>query len=268
MSGGPLVVVGDALLDVDLVGSVDRVCPDSPALVVGEAEERPRPGGAALAAVLAARRTDEVVLVAPFADDEAAERLRDLLADRAPNVRVVGLPWGGATPVKQRIRSGGQTLLRLDTGDRTGPVGEVPAAAREALAAAGAVLVSDYGRGATADDTVRALLEQAARRAPMVWDPHPRGAPPVPRVTLATPNQSEARTMGPALEGEVHPLDAATGCAARLVRRWAARAVAVTMGEQGALLSFGDDGPPLLVPAPHVTAGAYPWPVALSVMPM
>jgi rfaE bifunctional protein nucleotidyltransferase chain/domain len=205
--------------------------------------------------VLAAGLTDVVLLAAPHAQHEAARRLRSLLAETAPNVRVVGLPWDGATPVKQRIRSGGHTLLRLDTGDRTGPVGRLPAAAREALASASALLVSDYGRGATADDSVRALLEQATRRAPMVWDPHPRGAPPVPGVTLATPNQSEARMMAPALDSEVDPLDAATGCTARLVRRWGARAVAVTLGEQGALLSFGDDGPPLLVPAPHVTAG-------------
>ncbi|MGN6251014.1 MAG: D-glycero-beta-D-manno-heptose 1-phosphate adenylyltransferase [Marmoricola sp.] len=255
MSGRTLVVLGDALLDVDLVGSVERVTPDAPALVVADAQERPRPGGAALAAVLAARRTEEVVLLAPLAEDEAAGRLRALLAETAPNLRLVALPWEGATPVKQRVRAGGQTLLRLDTGDRTGPIREVPEEAREVLATAGAVLVSDYGRGATADETLRGLLEQAARRAPVVWDPHPRGAPPVPGVTLATPNQAEARSMGPALDGEADPLDAAARCAGRLVRRWGSRAVAVTLGEQGALLSFGDDGPPLLVPAPRVSGG-------------
>jgi len=32
MSGlKPLVVVGDALLDVDVEGSVERICPDAPA---------------------------------------------------------------------------------------------------------------------------------------------------------------------------------------------------------------------------------------------
>ena len=49
---GPLVVVGDALLDVDVEGTVERVCPDAPAPVLDVALERVRPGGAALAAAV------------------------------------------------------------------------------------------------------------------------------------------------------------------------------------------------------------------------
>ena len=81
---GPLVVVGDALLDVDLVGTASRLTPDAPVPVVEDVETRERPGGAALAAVIAARATlREVVLVSPMADDADADRLRALLADDA-----------------------------------------------------------------------------------------------------------------------------------------------------------------------------------------
>jgi bifunctional ADP-heptose synthase (sugar kinase/adenylyltransferase) len=55
MRGGPLVVVGDTLLDVDLHGTVDRVAPDAPVPVVDCQQERHRAGGAGLAAVHAAR---------------------------------------------------------------------------------------------------------------------------------------------------------------------------------------------------------------------
>ena len=54
-AAGPLVVVGDALLDVDLEGRAARLAPDAPVPVLDDLRERPRPGGAALAAVLAAR---------------------------------------------------------------------------------------------------------------------------------------------------------------------------------------------------------------------
>jgi len=50
----PLVVVGDALLDVDVDGEVTRLCPDAPVPVLDAATERERPGGAALAALLTA----------------------------------------------------------------------------------------------------------------------------------------------------------------------------------------------------------------------
>ena len=49
-----LVVVGDALLDRDLEGTAARLAPDAPVPVVDDPAERCRPGGAALAATLAA----------------------------------------------------------------------------------------------------------------------------------------------------------------------------------------------------------------------
>ena len=53
MRAGPVVVVGDALLDVDLRGVSHRDCPDAPAPVLEETEAWYRPGGAALAALCA-----------------------------------------------------------------------------------------------------------------------------------------------------------------------------------------------------------------------
>ncbi|WP_083268303.1 hypothetical protein [Lentzea guizhouensis] len=66
-----LVVVGDALLDIDVDGTVTRVCPDAPAPVLDVAEEHARAGGAALAATMAARDGVDVTLVSAVSDDEA-----------------------------------------------------------------------------------------------------------------------------------------------------------------------------------------------------
>jgi D-beta-D-heptose 7-phosphate kinase/D-beta-D-heptose 1-phosphate adenosyltransferase len=66
-----LVVVGDALLDRDVIGSVERLAPDAPVPVLDEREQRVRPGGAALAAALAARDGLEVTLITALADDAA-----------------------------------------------------------------------------------------------------------------------------------------------------------------------------------------------------
>ncbi|CAA9223059.1 MAG: ADP-heptose synthase / D-glycero-beta-D-manno-heptose 7-phosphate kinase, partial [uncultured Corynebacteriales bacterium] len=64
----PLVVVGDALLDRDLTGRADRLSPDAPVPVVSGLAEVDRPGGAALAALLAGPGT---VLVTALGDDPA-----------------------------------------------------------------------------------------------------------------------------------------------------------------------------------------------------
>lgn len=222
----PLVVVGEALLDVDLVGDVDRLCPDAPVPVVDERYELARPGGAALAALLAARGHRPVVLVTPLGDDEAADRLRDLLE---PAVEVLALPGQGGTPVKRRVRAGGQALLRLDSGGGCGTVEQLPDRIRAELDHAVGVLVADYGRGLTAQPGVRQALQTAAAWVPLVWDPHPRGATPVPGTLVATPNEHELATDS----------DSLTAAARALRLRWGVEALCVTLGERGALLVRG-----------------------------
>ena len=134
--------------------------------------------------------------------------------------------------------------------------GLVTGAAADAIAAAGAILVSDYGRGVTADPQLRSLLERQAGRVPLVWDPHPKGAPPVPRTRLVTPNLAEALAAAGLASGAsagADVLPAAVAAARELGQRWSADAVAVTLGESGAVLVQGSTGP-LVVPAPPVAA--------------
>ncbi|MEU6426461.1 D-glycero-beta-D-manno-heptose 1-phosphate adenylyltransferase [Microbispora sp. NPDC046973] len=245
---GPLVIVGDSLLDVDVEGTADRLAPDAPVPVVEGQAEHHRPGGAGLAALLAARDGTRVVLITAVGDDPSGRCLEGLLS---PAVEIVRLPLRGTTVRKTRVRARGQTLVRIDTGDgramgRPGQVASASAFARaaDALAAAGAVLVADYGRG------VADLLREPLRGldVPLVWDPHPRGSLPVPGCALVTPSEAEARGM--CEEPYVSP----ERTARRLVRDLDAEAVAITLGERGAMLARrgGRFGP---VPVPHVASG-------------
>ncbi|MDA0638938.1 hypothetical protein OUY22_36475, partial [Nonomuraea sp. MCN248] len=243
-AAGPLVVIGDAFLDVDVEGEAERLCPDAPVPVVDVAAEHARPGGAGLAALLAAREGADVVLITAIGDDPAGRRLCGLLS---AEVELVRLPLRGGTVRKTRVRAGGQTLLRLDTGDGVAapPAGRWDGGAGghartvEAVAAAGAVLVADYGRGVAA--VARELLRGCA--APVVWDPHPRGGRPPEGCALITPSEAEARRLCP---GAFPGADRA----ARAIREeLKAGAVAVTRGAAGASLALAD-GTLLKIPAP------------------
>jgi rfaE bifunctional protein kinase chain/domain len=261
---GPVVVVGDVLLDREIVGTVDRLCPEAPVPVLAERSVRDRPGGAGLAALFAAADGAEVVLVAGFSADEAGGHLREML--RRHGVRVVAVPLRGATAQKIRFRAGNHLLLRLDRGD-TGSteLGPVPPQAVEALRSAGSVLVSDYGRGVAAHPELAAAIRTAAQRVPVVWDPHPKGPVPVPGARLVTPNRAEAAgfvaaaeaTRPTACNGGPSGSDNADPVArdARyLLRRWGVGAVCVTTAERGAVLAEAD-APPVEIPAPSAATG-------------
>lgn len=251
MTRRPLLVVGDCLLDVDVDGAVDRLCPDAPVPVVDQAEECSRPGGAGLAAALAALDGRPVTLLTALARDRAGDMLRARLEEFG--VEVIDLGLDGATPEKVRVRGEGRALLRLDRGGREpGRIGAVTEEALRALGSAPAILVSDYGRGLTAVEELRQALVAMAGRTPMVWDPHPRGSTPVPGLRVVTPNRSEAARFAPGVEGMGMPAHAARGQA--LAERWQAGAVAVTLGAAGALLT-GRDGPPMIAPAQPVGGG-------------
>jgi D-beta-D-heptose 7-phosphate kinase/D-beta-D-heptose 1-phosphate adenosyltransferase len=243
----PVVIVGDVMLDRDLDGRAERLSPDAPVPVIDDVHEHTRPGGAGLAALLAAEDGPDVVLVTPLGDDGTSRTLRELLA---PRVRVVALPLSASPPEKTRVRAGGHPVVRID---RSAPavVGEPGREVEAVLAGASAVLVSDYGRGVTAQPRMRELLTAAARRVPLVWDPHPRGAEPVPRARLICPNLREALTWcGRRDDG----LDAAARSAEEILERFEADGVVVTMGARGALLSHGG-GAPQIFPVDPVTGG-------------
>jgi D-beta-D-heptose 7-phosphate kinase/D-beta-D-heptose 1-phosphate adenosyltransferase len=247
----PLLVVGDALLDHDLNGHADRLAPDAPVPVVTSAHRTTRPGGAALAAWFAAADGRDVTLVTALGDDGSSETLAGLLSGR---VRLVRLPLAGALSTKTRILAGGSPVLRLDDGE--GRARDLTDEACRAVAEAGAVLVADYGRGTA--DVMREALASAAGRVPVVWDPHPRGAAPVPGARLVTPSAAEARAFADRVGGAGRsagssPLRSAAQDADTLVRAWRAASVVVTLGGRGALLSHGET--PLLVPTPGTAEG-------------
>ena len=240
-----VVVVGDLLLDRDVLGRSERLAPDAPVPVVDVEQVLDSPGGAGLTALLCVDDDIEVTLVAPVAADEDGQLLAAALA--AGDVTLVALGHRGGTRRKVRVRSGGQSLLRLDDGGPGTPQGALPDQARSALESADVVLVSDYGAGTTWDPELRAVLEQVAARRTVCWDPHPRGGPPVAGCALVTPNLAEARAAA-TCGGDA--ADLAEG----LRRQWAVRSVCVTTGEDGAWL-VTSAGEPLYVPAePAATA--------------
>jgi rfaE bifunctional protein nucleotidyltransferase chain/domain/rfaE bifunctional protein kinase chain/domain len=248
-----LVIVGDSLLDRDLNGSAQRLAPDAPVPVVDQPDEHPRAGGAALAAALAAADGRAVTFITALGDDRAGRMVAALL-DHA-GVRVIDIGLDGATPQKVRVRAAGQTLVRVDYGEPGAMVAAPGTQAIDALRAARAILVSDYGRGvADQPDLRRAIGLAADSGTRVIWDPHTHGPAPTPGTRVVTPNLAEVRHL---TGGDGESVHAVTEMAAQLGDRWETAGVAVTLGARGALL-VGGDGTPLMVPAPRLRGSVDP----------
>jgi len=248
----PLVVVGDVMLDVDKSGVVDRLSPEAPVPVLHRISERRRPGGAALAAMLAVRSGSRpVVLIAAFADDDAARQVRQLIGD---SVQVIPLEWTGTTPVKTRLRAGSHPIARMDEGGAAGAVKALPVDVEQVLSTAAAVLVADYGGDVTGYQPLRERLSAVSARTPIIWDPHPSGSDPVDGTWWVTPNEAELRALSAAADPSWTRLGALRRQARSMAERWQTRGVCVTLGSKGAMLCTGDE-PPLVVSPSAVTIG-------------
>ncbi|WP_022899956.1 bifunctional heptose 7-phosphate kinase/heptose 1-phosphate adenyltransferase [Humibacter albus] len=224
-----VTVVGDTLLDVDVIGTAERLLADAPAPIIDVHTVIRRAGGAGLVASMLLADGHDVELVTTLGGDAAAERVRGCLRD----VTLITSPSPSPTPVKTRLIATGHPVARIDEGcGEAAPPVSTPEMLH-AISAADAIIVADYGRGLADDAAVRREIGRRGGDVPVVWDPHPRGGRPVLGVAVATPNVVEAaRAAGIGDRG-----DAAAASAARLLRDEWACAVAVTMGEAGVIVA-------------------------------
>ena len=182
------------MLDQYLFGATSRISPEAPVPVVHVQQTDDRPGGAANVAVNLASLGVKTRLIGAVGNDAAASTLETLLQGQGIDcdfARVSDRP----TITKTRVQSRGQQLIRLDQENAAELIDSALAdALGEAAAGAGAVVLSDYGKGALTD--VRRMIELCREaQVPVLVDPKGRDFAKYRGATLLTPNQGEFETV-------------------------------------------------------------------------
>lgn len=174
--GGNVLVVGDAMLDQYVSGSIERISPEAPVPVLRVESETNALGGAANVAAGIVALGARCRLVATAGDDDAGGMLRDLLASKGVQPDDVVLDPNRPTTQKTRILARHQQVLRVDRETIAPPDPDIANAVREraleALESADVLVLEDYDKGVLSPDVPAALLARArSLGVPSIVDP-------------------------------------------------------------------------------------------------
>ncbi|WP_314153737.1 bifunctional D-glycero-beta-D-manno-heptose-7-phosphate kinase/D-glycero-beta-D-manno-heptose 1-phosphate adenylyltransferase HldE [Rouxiella badensis] len=227
-----VLVVGDVMLDRYWYGPTSRISPEAPVPVVKVNTIEERPGGAANVAMNIASLGACSRLIGLTGADDAARALSERLSEVNVSCDFLAVPTH-PTITKLRVLSRNQQLIRLDFEEGFEGIDLQPILDKiqNALPETGALVLSDYAKGALQDvQSMIALAKKAG--VPVLVDPKGSDFERYRGATLLTPNLSEFEAVVGACKDEAQLVE--KGMA--LIANFELSALLVTRSEQGMTL--------------------------------
>jgi len=246
-----VLCIGDLMLDEFVYGEVSRISPEAPTPVIAVKRNELMIGGAGNVARNIVALGARCIFVGVVGDDEAGGELKKELA-KLPRIDAhLVTDAGRRTTRKVRFVSEHHSahLLRADW-EPASPVDSksedaLIGHAIKAMPKAGAVVLSDYAKGALTPRVIRAMIDAADKAGkPVVVDPKGRDYSIYRGATLITPNRQE---LADATHSPAQTDDQVAAAAAELGRTLGTNAVLVTRSEAG--MTLVSEGAAIHVPA-------------------
>jgi D-beta-D-heptose 7-phosphate kinase/D-beta-D-heptose 1-phosphate adenosyltransferase len=251
LSEQTVLCIGDLMLDEFVYGDVSRISPEAPTPVIAVKRTELMIGGAGNVARNLVALGARCIFIGVVGDDEAGGSLTKALSTH-PSIEF-HLVVDGTRQTTRKVRFVSEHhsthLLRadwemasaIDAGSEDALIGHVI----KAMPRVGAVVLSDYAKGALTPRVTRAVIAAANEHGkPVVVDPKGPDYSIYRGATLVTPNRQELADATYSLAQTDEEVAAA---AARLRDELGAKAVLVTRSEAGMTLAAG--GAPVHVPA-------------------
>ncbi len=240
-----ILVIGDSIADQFIYGAIDRVSREAPVFILKHEHTETVPGGAANCALNLASLGAGVSLISVGGDDAAGHALVATLTAAGVDCGSLLIAPKLQTTKKVRILAGQlhstrQQVIRIDYEGEPFRDAELRARLKEStlreIAAANAVIISDYNYGVADANLVSAAREAAQGNIPLLADSRFRLAD-FAGFTSATPNQDEVEQL---LGGKFTELAELEAAGEELRERLGYRALLVTRGSSG--MSLLEDG--------------------------
>jgi D-beta-D-heptose 7-phosphate kinase/D-beta-D-heptose 1-phosphate adenosyltransferase len=251
LSEQTVLCIGDLMLDEFVYGDVSRISPEAPTPVIAVKRTELMIGGAGNVARNLVALGARCIFIGVVGDDEAGGSLTKALSTH-PSIEF-HLVVDGTRQTTRKVRFVSEHhsthLLRadwemasaIDSGSEDALIGHVV----KAMPRVGAVVLSDYAKGALTPRVTRAVIAAANERGkPVVVDPKGRDYSIYRGATLVTPNRQE---LADATDSLAQTDEEIAEAAARLRGELGAKAVLVTRSEAG--MTLAAEGAPVHVPA-------------------
>lgn len=240
LSKQTILCVGDLMLDEFIYGEVSRISPEAPTPVIAVKRAELMIGGAGNVARNLVALGAKCIFVGAVGDDEPGGALTKALGTHPLIEFHLAIDGNRQTTRKVRfvsehhsthlLRADWETASAVDAGSEDALIGH----AIKAMPRVGAVVLSDYAKGALTPRVVRAVIDAANERGkPVVVDPKGRDYSIYRGATVITPNRQE---LADATHAPARTDEDITNAAAKLRDAVSAQAVLVTRSEAGMTL--------------------------------
>jgi D-beta-D-heptose 7-phosphate kinase/D-beta-D-heptose 1-phosphate adenosyltransferase len=240
-------VIGDLLVDHTIHGSVTRISPEAPTPVVLVNSETYVLGGAGNV-YLNCQSLNQHAVLYTAANPETVKWLLSTYGAAESCGIFASSDSSYQTPIKLRVCSSGQQLLRIDRENPGGLISNAVAnnvltAFEKNLGCCSVIVVADYGKGLFNAERAQRVLAAARRYSiPVLVDAKPKQLVLWKQATLCTPNREEAIAVATAenffdlglLSDDKS--DMALSAASYIRETYGMEHVVLTQGEDGAAL--------------------------------
>ncbi len=251
LSEQTVLCIGDLMLDEFVYGEVSRISPEAPTPVIAVKRTEVMIGGAGNVARNLVALGARCIFVGAVGDDDAGGVLTKALATHPLIEFHLVVDGTRQTTRKVRfvsehhsthlLRADWETASAVNNGSEDALIGHVI----KAMPRVGAVVLSDYAKGALTPRVIRAVIDAAIEHGkPVVVDPKGRDYNIYRGATLITPNRQE---LADATHRAARTDDEIAGAAAALCAELGVQAILVTRSEAG--MTLVGDGVTVHVPA-------------------
>jgi D-beta-D-heptose 7-phosphate kinase/D-beta-D-heptose 1-phosphate adenosyltransferase len=236
-----VLVIGDAILDVYLMGKSTRLTPEAPVPVVDVVEKKAMPGGASNTVCNLRSLGASVSFCSVVGEDDGGFQLRTLLKGLNTNVEGLISEPGRESQVKTRVMSGGHVITRYDVGTRSkihsATENNIIQYLKQSFETFDAVIISDYDKGLITSNVLDTIVQLSkTHNKPIAIDSkrleffHPLNA------SLAKPNYEEAISLAGITYSKSDRKELVLSNIDIFLNRINAEIIAVTLDEDGSVI--------------------------------